>query len=89
MGSVPDEVTGFFQIAQSFQPHYGPGVDSASNRNEYQEFSLGVKGGSHIGLTTLLPSVSRLSRRCGSFDIPQPCGPSRPVTVIALPFFLS
>jgi hypothetical protein len=20
-----------------FQPHYGPGVDSASNRNEYQE----------------------------------------------------
>jgi hypothetical protein len=21
----------------SFQPHYGPGVDSASNRNEYQE----------------------------------------------------
>jgi hypothetical protein len=23
----------------SFQPHYGPGVDSASNRNEYQESS--------------------------------------------------
>jgi hypothetical protein len=21
----------------SFRPHYGPGVDSASNRNEYQE----------------------------------------------------
>jgi hypothetical protein len=28
----------------SFQPHYGPGVDSASNRNEYQESSLGVIG---------------------------------------------
>jgi hypothetical protein len=29
----------------SFQPHYGPGVDSASNRNEYQEPFWGVKGG--------------------------------------------
>jgi hypothetical protein len=25
----------------SFQPHYGPGFDSASNRNEYQESSWG------------------------------------------------
>jgi len=24
-------------------PRYGPGVDSASNRNEYQEYFLGVK----------------------------------------------
>jgi len=23
--------------------HYGPGVDSASNRNEYQEYFLGLK----------------------------------------------
>ena len=23
--------------------HYGPGVDSASNRNEYQQYFLGVK----------------------------------------------
>jgi hypothetical protein len=28
-----------------FQPHYGPGVDSASNRNEYKESSWGVKDG--------------------------------------------
>jgi hypothetical protein len=27
------------QLTKSFQPHYGPGVDSASNRNEYQESS--------------------------------------------------
>jgi len=26
--------------------HYGPGVDSASNRNEYQEYFLGVKAAS-------------------------------------------
>jgi len=24
-------------------PHYGPGVNSDSNRNEYQEYFLGVK----------------------------------------------
>jgi len=35
-------------------PHYGPGVDSASNRNECQEYFLGVKGGRCVGLTTLL-----------------------------------
>jgi len=30
-------------LTYSFRPHYGPGVDSASNRNEYQEYFLGVK----------------------------------------------
>jgi len=28
---------------KSFRSHYGPRVDSASNRNEYQEYFLGVK----------------------------------------------
>ena len=28
---------------RSFQLHCGPGVDSTSNRNEYQEYFLGVK----------------------------------------------
>jgi hypothetical protein len=31
----------FFKLIKSFQQHYGLGVDSASNRNEYQEFSWG------------------------------------------------
>jgi len=35
-----------FSLTQSFQQHYGPGVDSASNRNEYQEYFLWVKAGS-------------------------------------------
>jgi hypothetical protein len=35
---------GFFQFTSSFQPHYGPGVDSASNKCEYQEFSWGGGG---------------------------------------------
>jgi hypothetical protein len=29
--------------AQSFRSHYDPGVDSASNRNEYQGHFLAVK----------------------------------------------
>ena len=49
-GSIPDEVS------ESFRPHYGPGANSASNRNEYQGYLLGSKGGRCVGLTTLPPS---------------------------------
>jgi len=42
-GSIPAGVRGFFIDIISFRSHYGPGVDSASNRNEYQEYFLGVK----------------------------------------------
>ena len=42
-GSIPAGVSGFLIDIKSFRPHYGPGVDSASNRNEYQEYFLGVK----------------------------------------------
>ena len=42
-GSIPAGVSGFFIDIKSFQSHYSPGVDSASNRSEYQEYFLGVK----------------------------------------------
>jgi len=42
-GSIPAGVIGCFIDIKSFRSHYGPGVDSASNRNEYQEHFLGVK----------------------------------------------
>ena len=32
-----------FSLTYSFRSHYGPEVESASNRNEYQEYFLGVK----------------------------------------------
>jgi hypothetical protein len=51
--------------------HSGPGVDSASNRNEYQEYFMGVKRGRCVGLTTLPPSCASTSWN--------PKGLSRPV----------
>ena len=42
-GSIPGCVSGFFIDIKSFRSHYGPGVDSPSKRNEYQEHFLGVK----------------------------------------------
>jgi hypothetical protein len=42
--SIPDCVIGiFFIVINSFRSHYVPGIDSASNRNEYQEHFLGAK----------------------------------------------
>jgi hypothetical protein len=42
--SIPDEVIGFV-IDVILPAVLGPGVDSASNRNEYQRIFLGIKGG--------------------------------------------
>ena len=39
----------FFIDIKSFRSHYGPGVDSASNRNEYKEHFLGVKAAGAYG----------------------------------------
>jgi hypothetical protein len=47
-----------FLLTQSFRPHCGPGVDSAFDGNEYQEYFLVGKGGRCVGLTTLPPSCA-------------------------------
>jgi hypothetical protein len=45
-------------LPESFRPYYGPGVDSASDINEYQEYLLGGKGVQCVGLITLPPSCT-------------------------------
>ena len=55
-------------LAKLFGPHYCPGVDSASNRNEYQKYFVGDKGGRSVWLT-LPPS------RVGSVEIWEPRPP--------------
>jgi hypothetical protein len=62
--------------------HYGPGVDSAHDRNKYWESGgvVGVKCGRRVMLTSSLPSVNQLSERCGILDISQPNRPPWPVT---------
>jgi len=71
-----------FSLTYSFWPHYGPGVNSASNRNEYQEYFLADKGGRCIGLTTLPPSCPD----CVEIWEPQApgilCACNRPVQVL-------
>jgi hypothetical protein len=75
-GSSPDEVQ-FFSIYLILPAALGPGVYSASNRNEYQKqknnVSEGVERGRCVGLTTLPPSVSRLSIQCGILNISELC----------------
>jgi len=41
-----------FPLTQFFQVYYGPGVDSTSNRNEYQGYFQGSKVGRCLGMTT-------------------------------------
>jgi hypothetical protein len=64
-GSIPDEVK--FEIYLILPVALGPGVYSASNRNE-------------CGWCVRLTSMSRLSRQCAILNISQPYRPPRPVT---------
>jgi hypothetical protein len=60
-------------LTLSYRTHYGPEIDSASNRNEYQECFLRSKGGRCIGLTNLPPSCDD----CLEVWEPQPPGTLR------------
>jgi len=63
-------------LGKFFWLHYGPEVDSASNRSECQEYILGGEGGQCVGLTTLPPSCPD----CLEIWEPQPPGTHRACT---------
>ena len=85
-GSIPAGVRGFFIDIKSFRSHYGPEVDSASNRSEYQECFLGVKGGRCLRLTTLPPSCT-VVMKSGNLNFLEPSGPLQACNGTALSFF--
>ena len=67
--SIPDGVIGIFP----WHNPSGSGVDSSSNRSDYQEYFLGGKDGRCVGLTTLPPSCAD----CLEIWEPQPPGTLR------------
>jgi hypothetical protein len=73
-----------FSLTLSFRQHYGPGVNSASNENEYQEYFLGGKRGRCLRLTTLPPSCADCLEILEASASRNPVGLSGPVG-LALP----
>jgi hypothetical protein len=75
-----------FFIDKTYRHHYGPGVDSASNRIEYQEYFL--EGGRYSGgaygwqpYHIHVPTVTK----SGSLNLLETSGPVQAWTSIALP----
>ena len=75
----------FFIDIISFRSQYGPGVESASNRNEYQKYFLGVKAAGNVKLTTLLLSCA-VVMKSGNLKFLEPSGPLQACNGTLLPF---
>jgi len=84
-GSIPAGVTGIFRWHKILRI---PGVESASNRNEYQEYFLGGKGGRCVRLTALSPSCA-VATKTGKLNFLEPSGPVQACNGTALRFYLS
>jgi len=86
-GSIPAGVSGFFIDIKFFRSHYGPGVDSASNINEYQEHFLGLNSGRCVRLTNLPPSCAAVMKS-GNLNFLEPSGQLRTYKGTDLPFII-
>jgi len=57
---MPVGVTGVVSFLYSYRPPYDPGVDLASDRNEYQVYLLRSKGEQCVRLANLPPCLEIL-----------------------------
>ena len=69
-GSITVGVIGFFIDIKPFRSRYGLGVDSASNRNEYQVHFLGVK----VRKADNLPPPCAVVTKSGNLNFLEPSG---------------
>jgi hypothetical protein len=72
-----------FLIDLSFQPHYDPGIDSASNINEYPESSWGLRAAGRRGKADNFTAMCQpTAKKSGSLDVSHPYGPPQSATAI-------
>ena len=84
-GSNPASVSGIFIDIKSSRSHYGPGVDAAFNRNEYQEYFVGVKRPARKSGN--LPPSCAVVTKSGYHNLLAPSGPVQACNGTALAFF--
>jgi hypothetical protein len=87
MGSIPDEAIGVFNWPNPSSHTMAMGLTQPLTGISTRNLLGGVKAFRCIRLTAPVPSVSWLSRKCGSLDISQLYRPPWPVTGIALPYY--
>ena len=76
----------FFVGIKSFRSHYGPRVDSASDRNEYQEYFLGERRPVHKADNP--PPSCAVVTKSGSLNFLETSGPLEAGSRTALPYKL-
>jgi hypothetical protein len=68
-GSIPDEAIGFLNLPNPSSLTMALGSTQPLTEMSTRNIPGGVKGGRHVRLTALLPSVSQLSGKCENLNV--------------------